>query len=180
MREYNVEQALEKLKLYKITTHKESLRRWLRNGTIKGIAPASRKKGWRIKEQDLWTFIEQRMPEEGIQNPFTTNVVKGGDDREFYRSEMWWEMARKNLFEGTIEVQKSDIHACMKAKNYSDKFEEYVWKRINEHTWQAKPRIFYLHDAFLFNSQRIRMDPTFKQAKEQILYALVEHLRKKE
>ncbi|MFC7063597.1 zincin-like metallopeptidase domain-containing protein [Halobacillus seohaensis] len=42
---------------YKITTHKESVRRWLRNGTLKGTAPTSRKEGWKISESNLKAFI---------------------------------------------------------------------------------------------------------------------------
>ncbi|WP_267900376.1 hypothetical protein [Lentibacillus cibarius] len=42
---YNVEDAFSLLKTYKITTHMESVRRWLREGTIKGIPPKSRKEG---------------------------------------------------------------------------------------------------------------------------------------
>ncbi|MFZ0369232.1 MAG: hypothetical protein WAM07_06510 [Halobacillus sp.] len=177
MEQYTVDQALEKLKQYKITTHKESLRRWLRNGTIKGVEPATRKDGWRINKDDLWSFIEERTLINEMQESNTTNVAKEDDVREFYRAEMWWEIARKNMFEGSVEVKKTDVRSCIKQKNYSEKFEIYIWNRITEHTWQATPRIFYLHDAFLFSSQRIKMDTNYKERKEQILFALIEYLR---
>ncbi|GGF10354.1 hypothetical protein GCM10010954_06150 [Halobacillus andaensis] len=175
MIQYNVEQALEKLKQYKITNNKESLRRWLRNGTLKGIPPTSRKKGWKINESDLWEFIKERVPEESLIKNNTTNVAKNGDYREFVRSEMWWELVRKNLFEGAIEVKRKDIQLCIEQLNYTKDFEDHLWDQINEHTWQATPRIFYLHDAFLFRSHRIKMNTDCIEIKEQILFSLINH-----
>ncbi|MFC7064238.1 hypothetical protein [Halobacillus seohaensis] len=179
MTQYNVDQALEKLKHYKITTHKESLRRWLRNGTLKGMAPTSRKEGWRINESDLWAFIQERVPEELVESTNATNVVKDNNDRESVRAEMWWEMVRKNMFEGSMDVKKMDIKACIEHNKHSKDFEAYVWEKINEHTWQAKPRILYLLDAFLFNGHRIKMDHSFEELEEQILFPLIEYLRRK-
>ncbi|MFC7320541.1 hypothetical protein [Halobacillus campisalis] len=174
---YNVDQAFEQLKQYKITTNKESLRRWLRNGTIKGVEPTSRKEGWRINEEDLWAFIRQRVPEVIRKKPITTNVAKEEKNREFFRAEMWWEMTRKNLFEGSVPVKKQDLETCIAHLKYPKEFEELVWERITEHTWQAVPRIFYLHDAFLFNRKRLKLDPGYENIKDQILFSLIEHVR---
>ena len=49
----NVDEAFEILKEYKITTHKESVRRWLREGYIQTNSPVSKKEGWRIKQSDV-------------------------------------------------------------------------------------------------------------------------------
>ena len=38
MKTYNVDEAFEILKENKTTTHKESIRRWLRTGVMKGVA----------------------------------------------------------------------------------------------------------------------------------------------
>lgn len=43
MKQYSVKEAFKILKDYKVTSHEESVRRWLRNGTIKGIQPQTRK-----------------------------------------------------------------------------------------------------------------------------------------
>ncbi|WP_173916410.1 hypothetical protein [Halobacillus sp. Marseille-Q1614] len=180
MIQYNVDQALKKLKYYKITSQKESLRRWLRNGTLKGIPPASRKEGWRINESDLWAFIKQRVPEAALLKNNTTNIVKGGDYREFVRAEMWWELVHKNLFEGSIEVKKKDLQSCITQEQHPIEFEDYLWELITEHSWQANPRIFYLHDAFLFRSSRIKMDSEYRDIKEQILISLIKHFSKRE
>ncbi|WP_082234099.1 hypothetical protein [Halobacillus massiliensis] len=177
---YNVDQALEKLKYYKITSNKESLRRWLRNGTITGIPPASRKEGWKIKETDLWAFIQQRVPEETLMNNNTTNVVKEGNYREFVRAEMWWELVRKNLFEGSVELKKKDLQLFINEKKFTQEVEDELWELISEHSWQAHPRIFYLHDAFLFQSQRIKMDTKYGDSKERILRSLIKYLYNRE
>jgi hypothetical protein len=69
MKMYSVDEVLEILKTYKITTHKESVRRWLRQDVIKGIAPSSRKEGWQIPKEALDDFVQQRLPN------FYTTVV---------------------------------------------------------------------------------------------------------
>src|SRR5699024_11469324 len=90
LRHYNVEEAFHILKQNKITTNEESVRRWLREGTIKGITPASRKEGWLIREDDLYFFIRNRLPDETFDiSGYTTNDVK-----EAIRADMWWELAR--------------------------------------------------------------------------------------
>src|SRR5690625_6541383 len=71
MKTFNVDEAFEILKSNKITTHKESVRRWLRQGVIKGIAPKTRKEGWKVHENELQAFIKQRLP-----NHVTTSVVR--------------------------------------------------------------------------------------------------------
>jgi hypothetical protein len=53
MKMYSVDEAFERLKHYKITTHKESVRRWLRQGVIEAKPPASRKVGWMIPEEAI-------------------------------------------------------------------------------------------------------------------------------
>jgi hypothetical protein len=38
---HTFDEVFERLKSFKITVHNESVRRWLRQGVIKGIAPSS-------------------------------------------------------------------------------------------------------------------------------------------
>lgn len=71
MKTYTVDEAFEILKANKITKHKESVRRWLRQGVIKGIAPISKKEGWTITENELHKFMQQRLPDS-----YTTTVAK--------------------------------------------------------------------------------------------------------
>ena len=176
MKHYDVSEAFELLKENKITTNMESVRRWLRLGTIKGIEPASRKEGWLIREDDLYDFICSRLPAEKFDiSGYTTSDVK-----ETIRADMWWELARKNIFESFLEIKKTQIQDCIQHKGYSKMFENYIWDIISQHKRGYRtPRVPYLLDAFLFNGNRIRMDENFELFEEKILYALIEHLRKR-
>lgn len=177
MRYYNVQEAVDLLQQYKITTHPESVRRWLRNGTIKAIPPASRKEGWVIREDDLYDFIRSRLPEDTplLSSQSDTNQQL---DQEAIRAEMWWELARKFIFEGYIEPKKKDVQACIEHKGHSKAFGDHAWNVISQQKLgHANPRIPYLLDAFLFNGKRIRIDENFGELKEQILYAVIESIR---
>lgn len=179
MKHYDVAEAFKILKENKITTNIESVRRWLRSGTIKGVEPASRKEGWLIREKDLHAFIRSRLPE-SIASTLSnaTNDVKE-QDKEAVRSDMWWELAQKNIFEDFLEVKKSFVRECVEHRGLSQAFEIYVWDIIKKHKrGYATPRIPYLLDAFLFDGKRIKMDPHYESLQEKILFALMEHLRK--
>src|SRR5690625_7059449 len=112
MKTFNVDEAFEILKSNKITTHKESVRRWLRQGVIKGIAPKTRKEGWKVHENELQAFIKQRLP-----NHVTTSVVRESNTtnvandeiRKKVRSEMWWELRSE---EHTSEIQSRGELVC--------------------------------------------------------------------
>ncbi|CDO05227.1 Helix-turn-helix domain protein [Oceanobacillus picturae] len=176
---YTVDQALELLKKYKITTHKESLRRWLRNGRIKGISPTSRKEGWRINEEDLWRFIQSQLPEDINLNQNTTNVVKESENKESVRAEMWWEIVSQNVFQGFVDVKKKQIWECIEHNGHSKEFGEYVWAELQDISWYAQPRIPYLLDACLFDGKRIKLDDTYGSLEEQIFFPVIEEIRKK-
>jgi hypothetical protein len=185
MKMYSVDEAFELLKHYKITTHKESVRRWLRQGGIKAKAPTSRKEGWAIPEEALNTFIQERLP-----NFITTNVVKGAEehhetgvakeDEERIRAEMWIELANKNIWEGFLELKKTRIRECIEHRGYSSALEKDVWKACEENSSAySKPRVFYLLDAFGFDGQRLLYDQNFDDREEQIIFAIIEYVRKK-
>ncbi|MEC1757396.1 DnaJ domain-containing protein [Schinkia azotoformans] len=56
----DTQQAFEKLKQAGITDSIQTVRRWLRNGTIKASRTDNRKAGFLIDEQDLQRFINDR------------------------------------------------------------------------------------------------------------------------
>ncbi|HLR71829.1 MAG TPA: hypothetical protein VK085_10430 [Pseudogracilibacillus sp.] len=180
MKTYTVETAFERLKDYKITTHIESVRRWLREGKIKGIPPKSRKEGWLIQEDDLLHFIQSRLPNDiPVASYNTTNDVKG-TSRDFIRADMWWELVRKNIFEDLLEVKKAHVRDAVKHMGLSKAFETYAWKIIQEHKrGYASPRIPYLLEAALFDGQRIMLDTTYESKDEQVVFAVLEYLRQK-
>lgn len=178
VRSYTVSEAFSILRENKLTTNEESVRRWLRQGIIQGIPPETRKEGWRIREDDLYMFIQSRLPENFVTNlSYPTNDAK---NQEAIRAEMWWELARKHIFEGFIEPKRKQIKACAEHKRYSRPFEKEAWSIISKHKMgYVNPHIPYLLDAFLFNGQRIRMDDHYELQEERMLYALLEHIRKK-
>src|SRR3954466_3923115 len=150
---YNVDEVFELLKTYKITTHKESVRRWLRQGDLKGIAPSSRKEGWQIPKESLDNFLQQRLPEGytiGVaKEPNTTIVEK--EVKERIRADMWIQIANKNLWEGYGGRKKPRRPDCIQLRRYSKELESEVWKRcVSNSPAYKKPRIFYLLEAFGF------------------------------
>ncbi|HDR4577985.1 TPA: helix-turn-helix domain-containing protein [Bacillus cereus] len=68
---YNVNEALEILKSYDITSSRQMITRWLREGKIVGEVSVNRREGWRIHEKDLEDFIERMKP--GLRKLFFRN-----------------------------------------------------------------------------------------------------------
>lgn len=179
MRHYDVREAFDMLKQNKITSHEESVRRWLRQGIMKGIPPVSRKEGWLIREDDLYAFIRSRLPDTSTVDTANNTDDAEETDRESIRAGMWWELARKHLFEGFIEPKRKQIKECAEHQKYSKELAKEAWDLILQHKMgYANPHIPYLLDAFLFDGQRIRMDNNYELLEEKILYSLLEHIRK--
>ena len=185
LKEYNVDEAFEVLKANKLTTHKESVRRWLRQGLIKGTPPSSRKEGWKIPSESLNEFINQRLPDTAtinvIKEPpgiYSSKSIK--EIEEEVRSSIWFELANKHIWEGFIEIKKTRIRECIKHRRYSSKLEEAVWQACLENSRAySKPRVFYLLEAFGFDRKRMLLDTNFGDIQEQIIFPIIEHVRKK-
>ncbi|PWK16045.1 helix-turn-helix domain-containing protein [Tumebacillus permanentifrigoris] len=63
MEEYTVEQAFEILKKHGITESIQTVRRWLREGTLIGQSPGDHRQiGWKVNHDDLMAFIATRQP----------------------------------------------------------------------------------------------------------------------
>lgn len=176
---YTVHEAFKLLQEYKITSHKESVRRWLREGKIKGIPPKSRKDGWMIEERDLLDFVQSRMPDSIVTETFNATLDAKGIDPTEIRETMWWELVSKNIFEGMFEVKKAQVRECVAHLRMSDEFESYAWNTMQAHKrGYATPRIPYLLEAALFDGQRIVLDETYETKEEQIIFAVLEYIRK--
>jgi hypothetical protein len=177
---YSIDEAFNLLKSYKITTNKESVRRWLRQGVIKGIPPSSRKEGWKIPKYALDEFVQRRLP--GF---ITTNDVKGNNTtfvekqiEESTRATMWVELVNKNIWEGYVEIKKTRLQECIQHRRYSKDFELTVWQRCVENSKAySKPRVSYLLEAFGFEGKRILLDKNFVDLEEQVIFALIEYVR---
>lgn len=179
---YTVTEAFELLKSYKITSNIESVRRWLRQGEIEGIEPASRKEGWKISQSALDRFITKRLPEfittNDVNKVNKTNVVLNEED---IRANMWYEITRKNIWEGFITVKKSLLVDAAAHRGYSYKLLNIVWERcIANSSAYKQPRVSYLLDAFSFEGERLLMDLNFESKEEQIIYAIFEHIIKEQ
>lgn len=178
MVEFTVDEAYERLKRLKITTNKESVRRWLRQRTIKGIPPVSKKEGWKIPKASLEAFIQERLPEDYKSKYNTTNVVKGKEIEESIREEIWFTLTRKGIWEGYIEPTKTQVRECIKHRRYSKKLEQAVWEACQRNKrGYSKSRIPYLLNAFMFDGKRIPMDKKFESIEDQILFAIIEYVR---
>ena len=167
---HTVDSAFEKLKRLKITTSKESVRRWLRDGTIKGIQPRSKKIGWTITEESLNQFIADRLPE---TEPKETSI-----NVESAREEMWWQLVRKFIFEGEVQIKKSRVKECVDHNKHTKEFFTYAWNEINKNK-NRTPRVYYLLDHCLFDGRRIAFKKEYEGLEEQIIFAVIEHLRLK-
>ncbi|WP_332698902.1 helix-turn-helix domain-containing protein [Halalkalibacter lacteus] len=185
MQMYSVDEAFELLKQYKITTHKESVRRWLRQGVIKAKAPISRKEGWQIPKEALDAFVQERLPDSITTSVVkeasaskTTNIAK--EDIERIREEMWIELANKQIWEGFLELRKTRIRECIEHRRYPRALEKEVWKACQENSKAySKPRVFYLLEAFGFDGQRLLLDQNFDDREEQIIFSIIEYVRTK-
>ncbi len=174
MKIYDIHETFDVLRKYKVTTNIESIRRWLRSGTIKGVAPASRKEGWRIREEDLYTFIKERV---SLDEFNATDVVKEEIEVEA-REKMWWELVGKFIFEGHIEIKKTQVKEVLEHRSEAHLLDK-VWGVLKEHKiGRAKPTVFYLLDHFLFAGTRIPFDENFENIDYKILFPVIEHIKK--
>lgn len=177
---YTVQEAFERLKELKITSNIESVRRWLRQGTIVGISPSSKKEGWRIEKDELDSFIQNRIPSN------TTNISLKAEQsidvekiRNDAREAMWFEITRMHMWQGFIEIKKGQIKDCLEHRRYSQHLAPIIWERcIQNSIAYKKPRIFYLLDAFKFEGKRLMLDENFGLLEEKILFPMIEYVRK--
>ncbi|MER2192995.1 MAG: hypothetical protein ABS951_18765 [Solibacillus sp.] len=189
---YTVYETFDVLKTYKITSNIESVRRWLRQGEMEGIAPTSRKDGWKVTQEALNRFLAERLPAgmtfnctDAPTHANTTNDVKGNIetivvlDEEEIRANMWYQITRKNIWEGYIQIKKAALKQAAAHRHYSPAFIEEIWERcIANSSAYKQPRIPYLLDAFSFEGQRLKFDTAFESKEEQVIYAICEYVKK--
>ena len=168
MTTYSVNEVFKRLQSLKITTNEESVRRWLRTGKLIGYQN-SRKEGWRVREEDLQQFIDERMPK------FNTTCVV---NEEAIREKLWYEIVHRYIFEGFVEIKKSRLKECINHKRYSKDFFTYCWDQLSQNSLgRTIPRVPYLLDSFLYDSKKIKMDNHYELLEEKVIFALIEYLR---
>jgi hypothetical protein len=192
---YNVEEVYQMLKANKITTHKESVRRWLRQGVIKGTPPSSRKEGWLVSKEALDDFLKQRLPDGYVKEgsvkevPLDAmNVVNESNSstplrdimelEKRVRADMWRELVNKNIWEGYVELKKTRIHECIQHRRFTNELEEEVWQRCVANSRAYKrPRVSYLLEAFGFEGKRLLLDQNFSSLEEQVIFSIIQYVR---
>lgn len=128
MKTYRLEQLFEILKEKKITSNKESVRRWLREGKISGTKGAGPKKnGWQVTEEELQRFLSERLPA-SIQEKLegnTTNVVISEAEKERLREEgrndILNRLAAKHIWEGRFVFKKKWVNECLDHQRMKNK-----------------------------------------------------------
>ncbi|MEW8968918.1 MULTISPECIES: helix-turn-helix domain-containing protein [Exiguobacterium] len=192
---YTIDEAFEILSKNKLTTHKETVRNWVRKGVIQEEPLESRKKGYRISEEALEQFIKERMPEGWELYPESVtgearDVIKNEEEASYHvevdveaikeqvREEMWYEMLGKFVFEDYFVLKQSEVKAAVEHMRHSKEFGAEVWDRCSKHTWgYATPRVPSLLDYFMFEGERIPFNKDFAGRDEQIIQALIEKIR---
>lgn len=192
MKTYGIHELFAILRDYKITTNIESVRRWLREGTIEGIPPKSRKQGWQVDQEALDRFLSERLPNGIIK----TNIVRDANNntnnasieidttnvsinKEKIREEMWYEITNKNIWEGFVEIKKSLLKEAQRHAKFSDDVMEEVWNRCIENSrMYSKPRVSYLLEAFRFEGKRILLDQNYAEIEEQMIFAIIEYVKR--
>jgi len=110
-------QALEILKKYNITDSEQMIRRWLREGRIKGQRSENRKEGWQIPSVELNRFIENINPAVKYQKEIEVlkaRVVQLEAENSKLRNQL------ANIIKGNItnsnirELNKNEIESIFK------------------------------------------------------------------
>ena len=183
---YELEELFEILKRNKITTNKESVRRWLRQGKIVGTKGAgSKKNGWQVSEEALESFLKDRLPENEDSKPEDNKTIVVLSDaeqeqlREEGRQEILDRLAANNIWEGRFVFKKKSITDCLDHKRMENpSLRAYILNRILEHKrGYATPGVVYLLDTFNFEGNRLNFDTDFSGREEQIVFSLIEYLR---
>lgn len=183
---YELEELFDILKRNKITTNKESVRRWLRQGKIAGTKGAGPKKnGWQVSEEALVSFLKDRLPDNVESPPVeNTTIVEITEDeqeqlREEGRQDILTRLAANHIWEGRFVFKKKFITDCLDHRRLENRsLRAYILTRILEHKrGHATPGVVYILDTFDFEGNRLNFDSDFSGREEQIVFSLIEYLR---
>jgi hypothetical protein len=128
---YDVESALEVLKKYSITESKQMVTRWIRKGKLRGYRSENRKEGYKIPEEELYRFIDDKRPGFRMLHETVMELRKG----------------MKDITEDLQQIKKEFTHLKKKGKNV---------KEIRGKTNAVAPKL--LQDVFQANMQQISKD----------------------
>ncbi|ACK90794.1 conserved hypothetical protein [Bacillus cereus AH820] len=133
---YNVNEALEVLKSYDITSSKQMITRWLREGKILGEVSVNRKEGWRIHENDLEDFIEKMRP--GLKKLF------------FYNEELRNELQQLKSKMNKLEQGEQVLPVSAKNNVYED------WKLQVQSSQKQNELLLAQVESLMTENQKLR------------------------
>lgn len=186
MQTYGLEELFSILERHKITTNRESVRRWLREGKISGTKGAGPKKnGWQVTEEALNRFLTERLPAGFPEQPEDTAIVVAVSEaekaqfREEGRQALLDQLAARNIWEGRFVFKKKWVNECLDHRRIDNRdTRAYILARILGHRGAyATPGVVYLVDMFHFDGERLAFDSDFGSLEEQITFSLIEYLR---
>lgn len=187
MRIYSVDEAFTILHNNKITSNKESVKRWLRQGKLMGTKGGGPKKnGWIIREDDLRTFLQDRLPE-GVS--LSTNLIStvacgcSEDERESYREfgrlDMWKQVTGHNIWQGRFEFKKRFVEECILHLRIENRdLHQYIMDLMLSHKkGYTKPGVLYLLDKCKFDGHILDFAHQYGGIDEQITFSVIDYLR---
>lgn len=186
MQLYDLDELFAILERQKITSHKESVRRWLREGKISGTKGAGPKKnGWHVTEEALNRFLAERLPigfpepKEESAAPVAVSEMEKAQLREEGRHKLLDQLAARNIWEGRFVFKKKWVQECLDHRRMENRdTRAYILGRILGHRGAyATPGVVYLVDTFDFDGERLVFDDDFGSLEEQITFPLIEYLR---
>ena len=187
MKAYSVEEAFLVLQHNKITSNKESLKRWLRQGKLLGEKGGGPKKnGWIIQEKDLRAFIQERLPEGLSLSTIlmtTENPSCSVEEMESYRAEgrldMWQQITSLNIWQGRFEFKKRFVEECILHLRIENReVHQYIMDSMLSHKkGYSKPGVLYLLDKCQFDGHILDFALQYGGIDEQITFSVIDYLR---
>lgn len=179
---YELDEVFDILKKHHITTHKESVRRWLRQGKIDGTKGAGPKRnGWQVTEEALQRFLDDRLPPDFQKMMDAAPVSEEAKEgfREEGRQDVLDRLAARNIWEGRFVFRKKGIMDCLDHRRIENPAtRDYILNRILGHKrGYVTPGVVYILNTFNFEGNRLVFDEDFSSLEEQITFSLVEYLR---
>ncbi|MFC6038932.1 hypothetical protein ACFPYN_05625 [Paenisporosarcina macmurdoensis] len=187
MRTFSVDEAFTILQNNKITSNKESVKRWLRQGKLMGTKGGGPKKnGWMIKESDLRAYLHDRLP---AGFALSTNLIStaagncSDAERDFYREEgrfeMWKQITSLNIWQGRFEFKKRFVEECIQHLRIENRdLRQYIMDSMLSHKkGYAKPGVLYLQDKCKFDGHILDFARQYGGIDEQITFSVIDYLR---
>lgn len=188
MRIYSVNEAFTILHNNKITSNKESVKRWLRQGKLLGTKGRGgpKKNGWNLREDDLRMFLQNRLPEVFAlsTNLISTATCSCSDaERDFYREEgrlgMWKQITGLNIWQGRFKFKKRFVEKCILHLRIENRdVHQYIKNSMLSHKKRyAKPGVLYLLDKCKFDGHILDFARQYGGIDEQITFSVIDYLR---